>query len=191
MKAGRIVLGLLLAAAAASPQTLSLGQGVFYNGEGDILIAIDASVAVRKIQSPYVMFKAYLASASRGEIVVDRANIVMIYKDAAYPLPAYKVFQKEYSGQRNDFNLYRNLGKESLALSPMRNFRFPATADFFPAFGETAARLTSEGSMVGTIGFSTTLYFKNPGFQKGDKIIIRVADKKRPEIVGAVAVVLE
>lgn len=190
MKATISVLLLLLMVVTAVPQTLSLGQGVFYSGEGAILIAVDAAVAIRKIKSPYVMFRAYMVAAGGASIVVDRADVVMIYGDVEYRMPAYKEFQKAYSARRGDLDLYRNLGKESLALSPMRNFRFLDDSDFFPVFGQAIA-LTNEGSMAGNTGFRTTLYFKNPGFKKGDTIVIRVNDKKRPELMGTVAVVLE
>jgi hypothetical protein len=190
MKATICVLVLLLFVATAVPQTLSLGQGVFYSGEGDILIAVDASVAIRKIKSPYVMFRAYMVAAGGESIVVDRADVVMVWGGVEYRMPVYKEFQKAYSARQADLDLYRNLGKESLALSPMRNFRFLGDSDFFPVFGQTTA-LTNEGSMAGNTGFRTALYFKNPGFKKGDTIVIRVNDKKRPELTGSVAVVLE
>ncbi len=191
MKMASSVILFLCAAATAVPQTLSLGQGVFYNDGGAILVAVDAGVAIRKIKSPYVMFRIFMA-ATRGEsIVVDRADVVMVYDDVEYMMPAYKDFQKAYSARGSDLNLYRNLGKESLALSPMRDYQFPGTTDFFPLLGQTGPSLTNEGSMVGRIGFMTTLYFKNPGFKKGDTLVIKVRDKKNPDLGGAVAVILE
>lgn len=191
MRALRFVFLSLLVAATGVPQTRDLGQGVFYNNEGAILIAVDAGVAIRKIDSPYVMFRAFLAANSNEDIAVNRADVVMIYKDVEYRMPTYKEFQKAYSARENDLTLYRNLGKESLALSPMRNFQFPGTADFFPVLGLTGPSMTNEGSMAGTIGFKTTLYFKNPGFKTGDTLVIKVTDKKKPELMGAVAVILK
>ena len=181
----------LLVVAAAAAQTQDLGQGIFYNNEGAILIAVDAGVAIRKIDSPYVMFKAYMAAGGKEDIVVDRADVVMVYKDVEYKMPVYKEIKKAYSAMRNDLTLYQSLGKESLALSPLRNFRFPESGDFFPVLGPSALSLTNEGSMAGTVGFKTTLYFKNPGFKTGDTLVINVRDKKNPELVGAVAVELK
>ncbi len=191
MKALRFVSLFLLVAATAVPQTQDLGQGVFFNNQGAILIAVDAGVAIRKIDSPYVMFRAYMGAAGDENIVLDRADVVMIYKDVEYKMPAFKDFQKAYSARRNDLTLYQSLGKESLALSPMRNFRFPEAGDFFPVPGQTGPSLTNQGSMAGTMGFKTTLYFKNPGFKSGDQIVIKVTDKKKPELMGAVAVILK
>ena len=191
MKALRFVFLFLLVVGAATAQTQDLGQGVFYNNEGTILIAVDAGVAIRKIDSPFIMFKAYMAAGGKEDIVVDRADVVMVYKDVEYKMPVTKEFQKAYSAMRNDLTLYQNLGKESLALSPLRNFRFPESGDFFPVLGPSALALTNEGSMAGTIGFKTTLYFKNPGFKTGDTLVIKIRDKKNPELVGAVAVELK
>ena len=191
MKALRFVFIFLLVVATCAPQTQDLGQGIFYNNEGAILIAVDAGVAIRKIDSPYVMFMAFMAASGSESMAVDRADVVMIYKDVEYKMPVYKEFQKAYSARRNDLTLYRNLGKESLALSPLRNFRFAETGDFFPVPGLSALSLTNEGSMAGMVGFRTTLYFKNPGFKTGDTLVIKVRDKKNPELVGAVAVVLK
>ncbi|HEX2695700.1 MAG TPA: hypothetical protein VHP61_08085 [Acidobacteriota bacterium] len=187
----RFVFLFLLVAAAAAPQTQELGQGVFYNSEGAILIAVDAGVAVRKVDSPYVMFMAFMAAAGNVNIVMDRADVVMVYKDVEYKMPTFKDFKKTYSSGGNDLSLYRNLGKESLSLSPMRHFQFPGTTDFFPLLGQADVSLTNEGSMAGTIGFRTKLYFKNPGFKTGDTLVIKVRDKKNPDLIGAVAVVLK
>ena len=44
--------------------------------------------------------------------------------------------------------------------------------------------------MSGFCSFVTKCYFKNPGFKKGDKLVIRVTAKNKPEFKGEVAVVL-
>jgi hypothetical protein len=191
MKIFRLAFLLLLVAPAAAPQTQDLGQGVFYNSEGAVLIAVDAGVAIRKIDSPYIMFMAFMAAASNAEVIVDRTDVVMIYNDVEYKMPTFKDFKKGYSSGGNDLAIYRNLGKESLSLSPMRHFQFPGTTDFFPLLGQANLSLTNKGSMAGTMGFRTKLYFKNPGFKTGDTLVIKVSDKKNPELVGTVAVVLK
>jgi hypothetical protein len=65
------------------------------------------------------------------------------------------------------------------------------SGDFFPVLGRMAQSITNKGSMAGVVGFRTTLYFKNPGFKTGDTLVIKVRDKKNPELVGAVAVELK
>jgi hypothetical protein len=191
MKALRFVFMFLLVVATGTPQTQDLGQGVFYNNEGAILIAVDAGVAIRKIDSPYVMFMAFMAAKGNEDIVVARGDVVMIYKDVEYKMPTFKEFQKAYLNGENDLTIYRNLGKESLILSPLRLIKFPESGDFFPLIGRMAQSITNEGSMAGTFGFKTKLYFKNPGFKAGDMLVIKVRDKKKPELIGAVAVELK
>jgi hypothetical protein len=191
MKALRFVFLSVLVVATAHAQTQDLGQGVFYSNEGAILIAVDAGVAIRKIDSPYVMFRAFMAAGGKVDIVVAREDVVMVYKDVEYKMPVYKEFQKDYAARGNDLTLYQSLGKESLALSPLRNIQFPEAGDFFPVLGPSALSLTNEGSMAGTVGFKTMLYFKNPGFKTGDTLLIKVRDKKNPELVGAVAIELK
>jgi hypothetical protein len=39
-------------------------------------------------------------------------------------------------------------------------------------------------------GFLTPMYFKNPGFAKGDKLTIKVRDTKNPQLTGECEVVL-
>ena len=45
--------------------------------------------------------------------------------------------------------------------------------------------------MYSFTGFRTKVYFKNPGFKKGDKVTFRVWDKKDPKISGEIEVVLD
>jgi len=51
----------------------------------------------------------------------------------------------------------------------------------------------SQAGQDGTfnLGFRTRLYFKNPGFKKGDEIVITVKDDKNPELTGSCAVKFE
>jgi hypothetical protein len=45
--------------------------------------------------------------------------------------------------------------------------------------------------MYGIRGFRTPLYFKNPGFAKGDKLVFVVRDVKKPDLTGECTVVLK
>ena len=134
MKATISVLLLLLFVATAVPQTLSLGQGVFYSGEGAILIAVDAAVAIRKIKSPYVMFRAYMVAAGGESIVVDRADVVMIYGDVEYRMPAYKEFQKAYSARQGDLGPLPEPGKGIPGPLAHEELPVPRGVGFLPRF---------------------------------------------------------
>jgi hypothetical protein len=174
----------------AYTQTVDLGQHVFFDNEGSIVICVDAAVAVRKLDSPYVMFMVFMGSKGNESISVHREDVVMDYKGQEFQMPTLEELRKEYRGANNDVNLYARLGKESLALSQMRFYNYPWENDFFPVLSRGQLP-TNQVSMTGQIGARTTMYFKNPGFQKGDQLVIKVKDHKNPELTGFCAVALE
>jgi len=51
--------------------------------------------------------------------------------------------------------------------------------------------VTDVASFSGFIGFKSKFYFKNPGFQKGDQLVIKVKDRKNPQIAGEVEAILK
>jgi hypothetical protein len=179
----------LLLCAPVFAQTIDLGQNTFYNDEGAIVITADASVAVQKLDSPYLMFMLYMGTRQNQGITVSRNDVVMIYKDQEYKMPTVKELHANYKGENNDTALYRRAGKESLILSQMRDWKYQVGTDFFPPPGQGFIAV-DEGSMAAGIGFMTRVYFKNPGLKKGDQIVIQVKDKNKPELMGAVAVIL-
>jgi hypothetical protein len=186
-----LVLFIGVISAAAYAQTQDLGQGVFFNNEGEIILAADASLAISKINSPYIMFMMFMAANGRERITVNRDDVVMIYKGQEYRMPPLKEFRKAYQETNRDMDLYSRLGKESLVSSQMRLYSFPSSnGDFFPSTGMSAQTSTNEGQFLSNIGFRTKFYFKNPGFQKGDQLVLKVRDRKNPELSGSVAVIL-
>jgi len=88
-------------------------------------------------------------------------------------------------------DFYRHLGKEGLIASWARFYNFSQRADFFPTLNLGSDLPVDRGSMSGFMGFRTKLYFKNPGFKKGDKLTIKVRDKKDPKQTGEVEVTIE
>jgi len=183
------LIGLVFICSLPLAQTYDLGQNVFFNEEGAINLAVDAAVAVRNLDSPYVMFMLFMG-ADRGVIAnVSRDNVLLEHNNQAYKMPTFKELRENYKQDTLDLSLYRKLGKDSLILSQMRYYRFQTAYDFFPARGQNV-RITDEGEVAVREGFQTKLYFKNPGFKSGDTIIIKVLDTKYNEIWGAVAVEL-
>lgn len=80
MKIFKSVLMLLVLCAVAYPQTENLGMGAFSNNKGAIMLAVDASLVIQDMNSPYVMFIIYMAARdSNQNIVVGRDGIVMVY----------------------------------------------------------------------------------------------------------------
>jgi hypothetical protein len=177
--------------AAAYPLTKDLGMGAFSNDQGAIKLAIDASLVERQIDSPYVMFVVYMAAGQEGQnITVSRDNVVMVYKDKEFKMPSVEELRKNYGGEIRDLNFYRHLGKEGIYSSWLRFYDFPQRGDFFSPLTSRAPLSVDEGSMANFIGFRTKCYFKNPGFRKGDKLVLKVLDKKDAKLTGEVTVVL-
>jgi hypothetical protein len=174
----------------AFAQTIDLGQHLFFNNESEIVIAVDAALAVRKLDSPYVMFMVYMGSKHEKNVSVHRDSVVMIYKGQEYKMPSVEEWRKEYNGATNDVNLYARLGKDALSQSQMRFWDYKWNYDYFPILG--AGPLPSDQlSMSGSIGVKTKFYFRNPGFQKGDELAIMVKDQKDPKLTGFCGVLLD
>lgn len=186
MKLLRMTLLIGLVGLLVSAQTLEIGQKVYFNDEGYINIAVDAAYAIQNLERDYVMFVLYMGVDPDIEAIVHRDDVILIHNGQEYQMPEIKDFRANYKRDRRDMDLYNRMGKDSLVLSSMRYYQFQWKYDFFPARGQNV-RITDEGAMSSNMGFKTKAYFKNPGFKTGDQIIIKVKDKKNPEVWGACA----
>ncbi|MGD1009779.1 MAG: hypothetical protein ABR951_06470 [Candidatus Aminicenantales bacterium] len=192
MKVLTTSLAVLFLCAAALPQTQDLGMGAYSNEKGPIMLAVDSSLVSLEMKEPYVMFVVYMAAKDPNQnIAVNRDGVVLVYNGLEYKMPSINVLQKQYRGEIHDLNFYRHLGKEGLIATWVRFYRFPEQGDFFPPVSMRSQVVTDEGSMAGQLGFRTKCYFKNPGFQKGDKLIIRVTAKNNPALSSEVEVTLK
>jgi hypothetical protein len=191
MKTSTFTLFVLATGLLLSAQTIYVGQHVYYNGEGVVNIAADASMAVQRLDQNYVPFVLFMGTDEKGSVHIPRENVVLVYRDQEYYMPALKDFRKEYSYDNRDARQYRNFyaGIESLVATQMRYYTFNWQDEFFPS--RSSGRLAlDQASLTGSIGFTTFAYFKNPGLQFGDTVVIKVFDKDNPDIWGAVAVEL-
>ena len=206
MKSLRVVSLLLLACVLAFPQqmqeqseldklapgTEDLGVGAFQNEHNPILMAVDASLAELMIKDSYVMFVVYMASKDQNQgITVPAKNVVMVYKGQEYHMPSLEELRKNYAGALRDLSFYRHLGKEGIIASWVRIYNFPERSNFFPPVSLRAPLAVDQGYMYGFSGFRTPCYFKNPGFKKGDYLVIKVSDKSNPKLVGQCAIELD
>jgi hypothetical protein len=174
------------------PATEDLGMGAFSNERGPILLAVDAALVDFQLERPYIMFVFYMASKSPGQdIVVSRDTITMVYQGQEYKMPTVKELRSNYKGEIHDVDFYRHLGKEGIISSWMRFYNFPQRADFFPSNTMGSTLAVNEGSMYSFTGFRTKVYFKNPGFKKGDKVTFKVWDKKDPKIASQIDIVVD
>lgn len=190
MKFLKIAMAVLVLAAAAYPQTKDLGLGAFSNQSGPILMTVDASLVNLNKDSPYVMFVAFMAAAGDQAYAVAAKDVVMVYKGQEYRMPSFGELRDAYRGELRDLDFYHYLGKEGINASWIRFYEFPERSNFFPPRTVSAPLAASEGYMSGKVGFMTPLYFKNPGFAKGDKLTIKVRDVKNPKITGECDIVL-
>jgi hypothetical protein len=191
MKSFKALVMILVLAAAAFPQTEKLGMNSFANTNGPILMAVDASLASRQLDQPYLMLVLYMAAKQNGQdIRVSRGDVKMVFNGQEYALPSVKEFRKEYAAEVRDLDFYAHLGKEGIAASWIRIYTFPAKTDFFPPNTQTASLAADAGSMYNFVGFNTLLYFKNPGFKKGDTILIKARDIKDAALTGEVEITL-
>lgn len=191
MKTLKSVLLILALSAPVFGQTIDLGMGAFSSERSPILIAIDAGLARLELDKPYVMFNLFLAAKRADQsITVSRDDVVMVYQGREYKMTPIRELREKYLGQIRDVDFDRFLGKEGIIASWVRFYQFPQKADFFPTMTLNSSVAAEEGSMLGFIGFDTKCYFNNPGFKKGDKLVIKVKDKKHPELTGEVEVVL-
>ena len=178
---------------AAYPQTESLGEGAYQSGVGPITLVIDTSLVSLKIDSPFVMFAAWIgATHNNHEITITPKTVTLIYNGQEYALATVKDLRDHYNGMRDDSDIYRKgLDKGAIISSKARLFRYIREGDFFPVLGLRAETPVEEASLFNDIGFRTKLYFKNPGFKHGDKATIKVWDKKDPAISAEVQVVIK
>jgi hypothetical protein len=189
MKIRRYLLFFLLLCALLSAETVYLGNNIYYNDEGPINLAADARVAIRTLDSPYVMFMLYMTADKNVSANVGRNNVVLVYKDKEYKMPDLSDLRKNYHATARDMELNWQLGMENLSFSDLRFYYYNLAGDFFPA-QQTGDIPREEGGVSGTHGFRTNVYFKNPGFKTGDVVVIKVWDSKNPEIKGEVTIPL-
>jgi hypothetical protein len=191
MKSIKAIAMILVLAAAAFPQTEKLGMNSFANTNDPILMAVDASLASRQLDHPYLMFVLYMAAKKGNQgITVSRDDVVLVYNGQEFHLPTVKEFRQNYAEEIKDLDFYRHLGKEGIISSWMRVYKFPTHEDFFPPNGQGSSLAVDQGYMYNFVGFNTLLYFKNPGLKRGDTITIKVKDKTDAALTGEVEVTL-
>ena len=182
----------LTLAAAAYPQTKDLGMGGFSNESGPILMAVDAALVNVSLKSPYVMFMLFMGARDQNaSITVTRKDVLMVFKGQEYTMPTVSELREDYRGEVRDLDFYRRLGKEGIISSWVRLYDFPDPSNFFPPLTLRSTLAIDHGYMTAFKGFMTPIYFKNPGFAKGDKLTIKVRDAKNPAITGECEVVLQ
>ncbi len=189
MRITRCLMACFMVAGLAYADTENLGMGAFANTDGEILVAVDAALVNRNLDNPYVMFVLFAAAKDRP-ITVSRDDVVMVHNGREYSLPSVRELRRDYGGVLRDLEFYRRLGKEGLIASWVRLYEFPEQTNFFPPLGLGSELAVERISAYSMVGFETALYFKNPGFSKGDRILIKIRDHKNPAVKGECEIIL-
>ena len=117
---------LLVVSVLIVAQTEHLGQHVYYNSEGGINMAVDAGLAVQRLDSPYVGFALYVGGDEGVNATINRKDVILIYNGQEYHMPDIKTFRSEYRFDVRDQRYYDSFagGIESLVGSYMRMYEF-------------------------------------------------------------------
>ncbi len=189
MKKWTIFLLVLFTAGALSAMNEYIGQNAYHNDGGQINIAADAVLVIRDLKSPYTPFYLFLGANRDAKAKISRDSVILVHNGQEYKMPTLAEFRSNYNRDNRDLGTYQRMGKQALITSKLRGYDFQEDVDFFP--GRTESMIgTQEGSISGNIGFFTRVYFKNPGFEEGDIITIKVQDKDDASISGSVEIIL-
>ena len=168
MKKLALLLSIAVFAGTAMAQTEDLGLAQFANEETPIMMAVDASFAVRNLDKPYLLFVLYLAGKSKlQEVTVGRDNVTMVYQGQELKMPTVKELRSSYRGQIRDYDFYRHLGKEGLMASWVRFFEFPGGTEFFPLPTIDSPTASDYGSAFNLHGLRHPDLLQESGVQEG------------------------
>jgi hypothetical protein len=192
MKLFRLTASLLAAAVLMTAQTEHLGQHVYFNAAGGINMAVDAGLAVQKLDYDYVPFVLFVGGDEGIHGTIRRSDVIMVHNGQEYQMPDIKTFRSEYRFDNRDQRYYTSFAGsiETMISSHMKLYEFQWEQDFFPT-RSSGKLVMDEISFSPHIAMKTAAYFKNPGLKKGDTVIIKVKDKMDPNIEGVVAVALQ
>lgn len=187
MKKSILVLMVLGIATFGFGKTRHLGNYSYINTDGEINIAVNAAVAAKNLNLQYLPFIAYMGCDVGSMAVIDRKSVVLLYKGKAYHLPTMKELRQNYNRDVMDMTLFaREI--EHIFPSEMSNYTYQPWVDFCPARTEPRKVPSTTVTLSSSTGVKTKLYFKNPGIKKGDTAVLKVVDKKNPDIKGSITI---
>lgn len=190
MKKWMTFLLVLCIALTLSAKNEYIGQNAYHNDGGQINIAADAVLVIRDLKSPYTPFYLFFGADKDVEATISRDSITLVHNGQEHKMPSLAELRSNYNRDNRDLGTYLRMGKQALITSKLRGYDFQENVDFFPGRTESMIH-TQEGSISSNIGFFTRVYFKNPGFEEGDIITIKVRDKDDPSISGSIEIILK
>lgn len=190
MKKWMTFLLVLCIALTLSAKNEYIGQNAYHNDGGQINIAADAVLVIRDLKSPYTPFYLFFGADKDVEATISRDSVILVHNGQEHKMPSLAELRSNYNRDNRDLGTYLRMGKQALITSNLRGYDFQENVDFFPGRTESMIH-TQEGSISSNIGFFTRVYFKNPGFEEGDIITIKVSDKDDPSISGSIEIILK
>jgi hypothetical protein len=190
MKKWMTFLLVLCIALTLSAKNEYIGQNAYHNDDGQINIAADAVLVIRDLKSPYTPFYLFFGADKDVEATISRDSVILVHNGQEHKMPSLAELRSNYNRDNRDLGTYLQMGKQALITSNLRGYDFQENVDFFPGRTESMIH-TQEGSISSNIGFFTRVYFKNPGFEEGDIITIKVRDKDDPSISGSIEIILK
>ncbi len=190
MKKWMTFLLVLCIALTLSAKNEYIGQNAYHNDGGQINIAADAVLVIRDLKSPYTPFYLFFGADKDVEATISRDSVILVHNGQEHKMPSLAELRSNYNRDNRDLGTYLRMGKQALITSKLRGYDFQDNVDFFPGRTESMIH-TQEGSISSNIGFFTRVYFKNPGFEEGDIITIKVRDKDDPSISGSIEIILK
>jgi hypothetical protein len=180
----------LFAALSLTAANEYIGQNAYHNDGGQINIAADAVLVIRDLKSPYTPFYLFFGADKDAKATISRDSVSLVHDGQEYKMPTLGELRSNYNRDNRDLGTYQRMGKQALITSKLRGYDFQEMVNFFPSRTESLTS-TEEGSISGNIGFFTRVYFKNPGFEEGDIVTIKVQDKDDASISGSVEIILK
>ncbi|MCK7518515.1 MAG: hypothetical protein MZV64_12745 [Ignavibacteriales bacterium] len=188
----RYALVILVLAGLAYPQTVDHGLGAFSNESGAILMAVDAALVNRDVKEPVrhvLRLPGLQGPEPRRQGRGQGRGHGLQGAGIPHAVPVRAPGQVPWRDPGHELLPQAGQGGDHLLLgAPLR---LPRAVELLPPLTLNSPLAVREAYMLGQNGFMTPLYFKNPGFAKGDRLTIKVRDAKNPALTGECDVVLD
>ncbi len=187
MKKLLIVLTVLTVVFNVSAKTKQVAKHTFVNKDATIKVGVDTTLAVRNLDKPVIPLKLFVACQKNASAHLDRNSFILVYKGKEYKMPAFTYVKKAYKSDIKDRRVF-SLADSHIyaAMDSKHSFK---TVQFFP--NRQYRGLIENAAYVNfKTGMDSILFFENPGFKKGDTIILKVVDKTNKQIQGSVRLTL-
>lgn len=183
----RLILSFLIMiglTASAMAETRHLGNYSYIDTDSPLLIAVNASVAAKRLSKDYLPLVVYIGGDHGVTATLNRASFTLVYQDQKIALPSLKELRTSYNQDVMDLTI---LSKETEHIFPseMSRFDYQKRVDFFPARNQSFV-VAEEATVNWKQGLRTKLYFQNPGIEKGDTATLQITPEGQPDLTSKI-----